>query len=141
MKNNFYEQQKKEALERIGVLTWKYNLNPKIKKYFEDDKLYYSYLTAGGLMASIDEINYDDRYPEVVKNFEKQGGLVYHCIESENTLTLLFVGNNEDDWPAERLWEDYIPAYVYNFSNPELSEIGDIIVSAFGNSGALIRIG
>lgn len=135
------KKQKEEAIGRIEVLTKKYNLNPNIKKYFEEGKVYYSYLTAGGMMGSIDTINYDNRYATFVKEFEKNGSLVYHCIEYGDSLALLYVGIDTEDWPNQRLYKDYIPAYAHNFATPELSEIGDVIVSSFGESGALIRIG
>ena len=53
---------KNEAIQRIKTLTEKYQLNPHILDYFLEGKVYYSYLTAGGLMASIDTISYDPAY-------------------------------------------------------------------------------
>ena len=137
--DDFKAKQKREAFCRIDELTDTYKLNPNIKKYYKKGRLYYSYLTASGMMGSIDTINYDDRYTKVVKEFEKSGNLVYHCIEYKDTLSCLFVGASEDDWVSERTYKGKILAYVYDFANPELSKIGYISVGAFGESGALIR--
>ena len=137
--DDFKVKQKREALCRIDELIDTYELNPNIKKYYKKGRLYYSYLTAGGMMGSIDTINYDARYPSVVKEFEKRGNLVYHCIEHKGTLSCLFVGASEDEWVSERIHKGKLLAYVYDFANPELSKIGHISVGAFGESGALIR--
>ncbi len=139
-------EQQYEAYSRLSLLTEKYDLNPNILKYFKEGKLYYSYLTAGGFMSSIDTIDYDPSYTEAVRSFEKHYGyLVYHAIEWETpmgkSLSLLYVGNNEDDWAVERLDEDYdmIFAYVVNLDMPDFSEFGSIKVTGIGN--CLIRIG
>ena len=137
--NDFKSKQKREALCRIDELTDTYELNPNIKKYYKNGRLYYSYLTAGGMMGAIDTIKYDDRYPAVVKEFEKGGNLVYHCIEHKDTLSCLFVGATEDKWASERVCRGGILVYIYDFANPELSRIDHISVGAFGESGALIR--
>jgi hypothetical protein len=134
-----------EAISRIQELTKKYKLNPHILKYFKEGKVYYSYLTALGFLGSIDTISYDPRYEEAVKKFEQKhdGFIVYHAIESKmqcgDMLDLLYVSNSQEQWETERLYEDCIASYTVNFTNPELSEFGDIAVSGFGESGALIR--
>ena len=79
-------KQIKEAMERLTMLENIYEINPKIKEYFTKGKLYYSYIT-GGFLGSIDTINYDKRYANVVKTFEEQTSyLVYHVIERGNTI-------------------------------------------------------
>jgi len=135
----FKAKQKHEALCRIDELTDIYSLNPNIKKYYRKGRLYYSYLTARGMMGSIDTINYDERCPKIVEGFEKDGNLVYHCIEYKETLASLFVGASEDEWESERVHKGRILAYVYDFANPRLSKISYISVDSFGESGALIR--
>lgn len=133
-----------EAVKRLMELTEKYNLNPNILRYFKDGKVYYSYLTASGLIGSIDTITYDSRYEKAVQNFEKKykGHLVFHAIESitvyGRVLSLLYVGEKEN-WNGERLFHDYIAVYVVNLDFPENSEFGDIVVQSFEESGALIR--
>ena len=49
------ERKKTEALERLSQLEKLYGLNPKVRKYFAEGKLYYSYIT-GGVIGSIDTI-------------------------------------------------------------------------------------
>lgn len=139
------QKMKQEAIKRLKVLTSKYNLNPNLLKYFKEDRLYYSYLTAWGFIGSIDTISYDPAYENAVQEFEsKTGYLVYHAIESVTMygkmLSLLYVGCNMDTWEDEQLLNDYIIAYTINFDFPACSEYGEIKVGQFGSSGALIRI-
>lgn len=136
--NVSHEEKKQEAIRRLEKLTQKLSLNPHILEYFKDDKLYYSYLEAGGFLGSIDTINYNNKYKEVVSNFEaKHGYLVYHVIETGNTIALLYVSDEKDEWEYEQLQNDTIMAYVFNFDMPEWSEPGDITLSSL--QGALIR--
>jgi hypothetical protein len=75
------EAKKEEAVKRLEELTKTFNLRPNILKYFKEDKLYYSYITCKGLLGTIDTINYDKRYAEVVDRFEEEYDcLVYHVI-------------------------------------------------------------
>lgn len=133
------EEKKKEALARLEALTDKFDLNPHIFDYFEEGRLYYSYRTAGGLMGSIDTIQYDERYAKLAQKFEKQRDwLVYHAIESGKTLALLYVSDHEEDWEMERLYGSMICALVHDFEE-DYDEIGDIRLSSL--QGALVRIG
>lgn len=132
-------------MKRLEILTKKFNLNPNIIKYFKEDRCYYSYLTGGGLIGSIDTIQYDSRYVKVVKDFEKRtNSLVYHVIETGDMISLLFVGDYKEDWCMEKLENDeYISSYVHNFNMEALysegyAEYGDIWLEGF--QGALIRI-
>ena len=89
-----------------------------------------------------------------INNFEKEYNcMVYHVIEGICNfgayLALLFVSEDKDGWE----WGDEIPfdythygkgdkavsSFVYNFTYPDCSEFGDIIVRAV-NSG-LRRVG
>ena len=137
---------KNEAINRIKTLIEECNLNPKVLKYFKEGKIYYSYLTAGGFLGSIDTISYDKAYEQAAKKLEMEHPdyLVYHVIEtitlSGKFLSLLYVSNEKEDWECERLQSDNaIMAYVLNLDNPELSEFGYITVEGFGESGALVR--
>lgn len=135
------DSQRKEANKRIDALTKKFNLNPHVKEYFNKGRVYYSYIT-GLVIGSMDTIEYDTRYARVVKEFEERThSLVYHAIETGDTLALLYVSNKPTNWPMERLENDYIAAYVYNFAHPECSEDGDIFISGYMESGCLVRIG
>lgn len=135
-----------EAISRIKTLIEKCNLNPNILIYFKDGKIYYSYLTAGGFLGSIDTISYDKAYEQAVKKFEKEHPdfVVYHVVEtitvSGKFLSLLYVSNDKENWESERLQDDKaIMTYVLNLNNPKLSEFGYITIDGFGKSGALVR--
>lgn len=136
--NAMRDKQRKEALVRLTELERLYGLNPKVKGYFEEGKLYYSYLTAGGYIGSIDKIGYDERYEAIVKSFEEQTSfLVYHVIERKNTISLLFVGDEYDDWQNERPTKSGVLASVVNVDSYE-NEMGYIKIDCL--QGALYRI-
>lgn len=128
------EKMKKTATENIEKLISKLGLNPNVKKYFEEGKIYYSYLTAGGWMGSIDKIEYDKRYPQIVAECEKEHKcLVYHVIESGDLLSLLYVNPKYNN----RLIGNTIVAHVYNLNVPGLHECGEIRLASL--HGALVR--
>lgn len=132
------KKQIKEAMERLTTLEKIYNINPKIKRYFSEGKLYYSYLV-GGFMGCIDTIHYDKRYAAVVQSFEEQTSyLVYHVIERGNTISLLFVGDDYSHWLEERPTSSGVLAQVVNMDTYE-NEVGYIRVDM--NNGALYRSG
>ena len=133
------EQMKKEATSRLEQLVNNIGLNPNVAKYWEDDgQLYYSYLTGGGFVGSVDKIDYDPKNIAVVKQFEAEyGSMVYHAIENKGTLILLSVSNDLDEWEYERLEDNVIMAYVHNFEYPDQSEFGDVALNAW--QGALVR--
>lgn len=138
------EKMKAEALTRLEELCDEMGLNPKVYDYFNEGKLYYSYLTAGGYMGSIDTINYDKRYADAVKAIEKEtGALVYHVIETQVKnavlLALLYVSKYTEDWMTEHLENNLIYAYVCCPDSPLDYEVGSIALSS--KQGALIRIG
>lgn len=129
-------KQIKEAMERLTMLENIYEINPKIKKYFSEGKLYYSYIT-GGFLGSIDTINYDKRYANVVKAFEEQTYyLVYHVIEHGNTISLLFVSDDYNHWLDERPTASGVMAQVVDMDTYE-NKLGFIRVD--NNQGALYR--
>lgn len=137
---------KEEAINRIKTLIEKCSLNSNVLKYFKEGKVYYSYLTAGGFLGSIDTISYDKAYEQAVKKFETKHPdyLVYHAIESITAqgklLSLLYVSDEIEDWESERLQSDnFIMSYVLNLDNPELAEFGFIGIDTFEKSGALVR--
>ncbi|HEL2200877.1 TPA: hypothetical protein U1199_000222 [Streptococcus suis] len=144
---------KQEALNRLQQMEERFQerMNPNIRKYFDEGKLYYSYITGNGLIGSIDTISYDPNYERVVQEFEeKRNKLVYHVIETGSSIALLYVSlpssdlNGEElewEWEEERLAEDNsLLAYVHNFVESSFSETGYITIDTFADSGALIRI-
>lgn len=129
------EKMKKSAIENIEKLISKLGLNPNVKKYFEAGKIYYSYLTAGGWIGSIDNVEYDKRYPIIIAECEKEHNcLVYHAVESGDMLSLLFVTPKH----ANRLIGNTIVAYVYNMNAPKIPDCGEIRLDSL--HGALIRM-
>lgn len=139
------DKQMSEALGRIRTLVDSLGLNAKVEGYFAEGKVYYSYLTAGGFIGSIDSIEYDSRYSAALRTFESEhrGYLVYHAIETKSafgtTLSLLFVGPDEKEWEGQRLDGNDIYCYVANVDNPDWSEFGFVTLEGFGGSGALVR--
>lgn len=105
-----------EARKRIIELHEKFGLNPNVLKYFNEGNVYYSYLTGGGFIGSIDDITYDERYEKAVKEFEKEYGgyVVYHAIETKTAfgdmVSLLYVSPCEDEWKYDRVNKD---GYLY----------------------------
>ena len=131
------EKLSKEAAERLITLEKLFGLNPKVRKYFDEGKLYYSYITGGGFLGSIDTIDYDQRYANIVADFEDQTAyLVYHVIERENTIALLFVSNDYNNWLEERPVEAGVMACVVDVDSCE-NEVGYITLDCF--QGALYR--
>ena len=141
LQNNEKDEKNKmmqEALHRLCNLEKLYGLNPKVRKYFEEGKLYYSYITGGGYIGSIDTINYDPRYAEIVDDFEKQTGcLVYHVIERKKTIALLYVSSDSSDWVIERPQKEGLLAHIFDVDTYE-NEGGFIKVDIL--QGALYRI-
>lgn len=155
MKNiNIKEKQIAEGLYRMKQISKKFCLNPNLVKYLKQGKIYYSYITGEGIIGSIDTIEYDSNYVELIKKFENTSErYVYHAIESVlafnnqqyHFLNLLYVSNNEEYWDSERLSENYISSYVINLDSQDLSEIGDIFLDGFrgplNSYNVLVRIG
>lgn len=137
------EEMKQEALNRIKTLVDNVGLNPMVFSYFNEDRLYYSYLTGGGFIGSIDTVSYDPLYEKTVKNFEKMYDvLVYHCVESDTsfgkTLIMLFVSRDKASWEQQRpSASGIVSANVYNIEE-DFDEIGDVKFKSY--QGALVRI-
>lgn len=114
------KKQTAEAIRRLTALEGMYLLNPNIKKYFSEGRLYYSYLTGGGYIGSIDTISYDKRYEEIVKKFEAEtSALVYHAVEHRNTLSLFFVSASISQWEREQPQKEGILAQVFDLDTGE----------------------
>ena len=136
------EKQLTEAKSRMAKLVDKYELNKNLNKYLAEGKVYYSYIVSG-MFGCIDNIDYDERYVDVCRDFEKRtNAYVYHAIETNTMfgkmLALLFVSDdkNEEEWSVERPQKNFVQAYVYNLDE-EFGEFGDICLAS--DNGALIR--
>lgn len=131
-----------EAELRMDLLKKQCGLTPLVKKRYREGKLYYSYLTARGLLGSVDSVTYDPLYEKTVYEAVSMYGIhVYHCVESKapwHMLTLLYVGSDPDQWNYERPEKGIMPAYVHNFELNE-GEFGDVRLVSY--DGALVRTG
>lgn len=149
--SRFTKEMYAEGQRRMDYLVGMYGLNPNLSKYLEEGKVYYSYMTGGGMIGSVDTITYDPRYEKIVQDFETQiGGYVYHCVETGSMLSLLFVGSDPSEWAGSFGKETTARgtlirarAYVYNLDD-EFGEIGDVCLAGgrdvLGNV-VLIRVG
>lgn len=132
---------KREAVSRLRALESQVHLNPNVRKYYRQGRLYYSYLTGGGVIGSIDTITYNPRYEKVVKDAEERFGFhVYHCVESLapwHSLALLYVEKNPSEWELGRPKDGQVYGYVHNFELGE-GEFGYVGFEAY--QGALYRV-
>ena len=132
---------KMEAVARLRSLERQVHLNPNVRKYYLEGKLYYSYMTGGGFIGSIDTISYNPRYEKIVKDAEERFGFhVYHCVESLapwHSLTLLYVEKDPSEWYLGRPEEGDVYGYVHNFELGE-GEFGYVAFEAY--QGALYRV-
>lgn len=144
------EKMKAEAIERLEILTSELGLNSNAVNYFKQGKIYYSYLTGGGIIGSIDTIGYIPKYEEIVKEFEeKYNCLVYHAIEdSFGMLSLLYVSDDEEEWAYERPEGKYLYVNTYSFDREKLRQgIYEVLFEEFGSivceslDGAIVRVG
>ena len=131
---------KREALLRIELLIRETGLNPAVRKYYKQGKIYYSYMTADGFMGSIDTISYDPRYEKLAHDTEKQYGIhVYHAVESSYpwpSLILLYVERDPEEWEYFRPDHGQMMVYVHNFETDE----GEFGYAGFESyQGALYR--
>lgn len=148
---NLRELQHKEGLERMKQLQQHFELNPNLVSYLEDDRVYYSYLTGGGVMiGSIDTITYDPKYVQYVQEFEKEyHAYVYHAIESKalmgnqmyKFLSLLYVSSHPEEWEYERFdeSEDYVQACVIDLDSG-FAEIGDIFLTTYKSTANVYNV-
>ena len=131
-----------EAALRLKWLIRKQGLNPSVLKYFKQGKIYYSWMTAGGFMGSVDTITYEPLYVQIVQEAERLSGIhVYHAVETYDfgrELILLYVEQDFREWEYSRPESSVLMAYVYNLESGE-GEFGYVELDSF--MGALFRIG
>lgn len=116
------EQMKAEAVSRMRSL----GIFEDIIKDFEDNgNVQYSEAPFGASYWLPENIKAE------AKNFEDEyNAVVYNAIRTITAIgimwSFLYVGSDEDEWESDRgdLKHGEAYAYVYNESDPELSEIG-----------------
>lgn len=113
------ENVKAEALIRMQKL----NLyNNAIKAYRENGKIFMSEF--GGILYDLNE-----EAKKAVEKVQADGYTPYHVVVSHTTIgdmySVLYVSDNTEDWLGERMDRSGdIVSYVYNASDPFLSEYG-----------------
>lgn len=152
MKTELREKQKQEALWRLKF----WALHPRVLRDFQSGVLNKSESFGALFWLS-------DKEEDAVAKFEaKWDALVYHCILSKTEigrmLTMLYVSKHPEEWSDDRadLLEGQaisldigdglsrkvvghtIYAYVENLDDPELSEIGSVMVSSL--YGGMVRV-
>lgn len=94
-------------------------------------------------------VDNDPEWDSIVKKVEEENNILVYHITHENTefgemLTMLYVSSHEEEWEMD--FEDlcdtyegshYVYAYVYNLTDPQLSEFGRVGIKEAG--GGLIR--
>lgn len=144
------ERQKVEALRRIKLLRF----HPNVAKDFESGILNAS--ESRGILFWLTGTE-----KEAVKKFEeKWDATVYHLIRNETEfgqlLTMLYVSKYEEEWDedcknllrkdsypmdsAHSIYMDgyYTLAYVENVDDPDLSEIGGVVIAPY--CGGVMRL-
>lgn len=143
------EAMKNEAIKRLDVL----NLHPDVKRDFENGRLRYSDLTKlcqeSSAFGCLWPLGYMPDWADIVKKVEEENNILVYHLTHENTrfgefLTMLYVSSYEEEWGQD--FDDicneteegrFILGYVYNLSDPLMSEFGMVGVKESG--GGLIR--
>ena len=135
------EKQKQEALKRMKIL----KLMPEVIKDFKDnDRIYYSERQNKFFNAVLYWLDNNQEYVEIVKEFEqKHNVVVYHCqlthLEFGDCLSLLYVSEDENEWPMEKeeLAQGYAYCYVRNLDCEYDSDWGSIGIKP--SMGGVVR--
>ena len=135
-----------ECIERLKILETKYGLSKNIRKDFKTDgTIYYSEDLDSLIKGILYWLHNNTDWVQNVQGIEELYNIkVYHCILTHfdfgDVLSLLFVGNDPDDWPTERedLADGTPLVYALNLTDDWMSEFGSIQIE--GNNGGLSRI-
>lgn len=115
------QKQQQEAASRMRSM----GIFEPIIKDFEDGNVQYSEGPLGGSYWLPDNIK-----AEVISFEEEYDAVVYNVIKTTTAIgimwSFLYVSSDEDEWESDRddLKHHEAYAYVYNESDPEMSEIG-----------------
>lgn len=136
------ERQKEQELKCINTLKRTFRLNSDITEACLNDDILYSLALKyqNRRWAICCPVAGHEEFSRIVREFEvKFGTYVYHCLVNGDLLTMLYVGQNEDDWPClcPVLNETVVYAAVYN-TNYILVEFGHVQLDRL--SRTLIRI-
>lgn len=124
-----------EAIQRMSELDF---FSPVMKRFKESGKLFQS--ESSGILYDLDEKAF-----EACKKVSEDGNLPFHVVKNETNMgelySVLFVEKEREEWEMSRkdlLDERIVFAYVYNATNPELSEYEDI--SVVPANGGIMRV-
>lgn len=134
--------QKSQALKNIRTLTRTFNLRPDLKEACINDDILYSVAIRyqHRHWAISRSVAAHDGFAKIVHDFEeKYGAYVYHCIVNGDLLTMLFVGQYQEEWDylCPVLNEKVVYAAVHN-TTYNFTEFGYVTLDKL--SGTLIRI-
>ena len=127
------EKQREEAIKRMEML----NMSRQCINAFKSGEVWES-----ENIGALYECN--DKERELIKDFEKDGGLVYHMIHNKfefgECYSMFFVSKYEEEWEMDRndLKEGYAFVYVKNIDDDTCSEYGSIAFKP--NIGGLVRL-
>lgn len=141
MEQTLKEKQKAEALQRMKML----QLMPQVIKDFEkNNKVYYSERQNRIFNAILYWLDNEKEYVDLVNKFEKEHNcLVYHCqlthMEFEDSLSLLYVSDSEEEWEQDKkdLREGYAFVYAASLDCDSDSEFGTIGIKP--SQGGVLR--
>lgn len=150
------EELRSEAVARLNMLAAR-GLSPNVVKDFErrgelsvsdrcDLRIEREIGSApAGILHRFDVYRYPDIVSVASEVERDYGGLVYHVTHEVTDIGEFFdffwVSSNTEEWPLDRagLGDGLAFCYVYNETDPDLSEFGTV---AFGiAAGGVIRIG
>lgn len=113
------DKQKEQALKCINILKRTFHLNSEMKKACLNDDILFSLVIKhqDRRWAMSCAVAGHEDFSKIVREFEtKYGAFVYHCMINADLLTMLYVGQYEDEWDdlSPVLGENVVYAAVYN---------------------------
>ena len=153
-----WADQRVEATRRLHMLTESYSLNPDILKYWSRGVPCCSYTSVFRVTAIVTDqchrdthrdvvftdarpVSPDSEIVQIIREFEvNHHSLVYYVLKNGPLLTLLSVSPYKEDWLVFDEYdfpEGIFSAYVHNFTYPQCSESGDVVIRS--SNGALVR--
>ena len=135
------KKQKKQAIQNLETLIGNYTLCPEIKRLFTLGKIPVAVAVPCVGIATNVPLSEHEELQKIVREFEeKYDAYVYLCVSSSNSLSMLYLGKDENDWDylAPHKNDNYVWAAVYSWGY-QTYEFGDIILGSY--RGVLTRIG
>lgn len=153
-----WSNQRIEATRRLRMLTEFYSLNPDVLEYWSNGVTCYSCTSVLRFTAivtnqyhrdahrdvvftDVGPVSPDSEIAQIIREFEiNHQSLVYYVLKNGPLLTLLSVSPYKEDWlvfDEYDLPEGIFSAYVHNFTYPQCSESGEVVISS--SNGALVR--